>query len=531
MTKFIFVTGGVVSGLGKGVTAASLARLLKSRGYRVTLQKFDPYFNVDTSNLSPYQHGEVYVTEDGGEVDLVMGHYERLLGENLGVKNDVTSGQIYSSVIAKEREGRYHGSTVQVVPHITNEIKERIYALDTPDSDIVIIEIGGVVGDIECLPFLEAIRQCKPERGKGNVAYVHVTLVPYIEMSHEQKTKPTQHSVKELLNVGIQPDVIVCRSDYPIGADSKRKLGLFCNVDHDCIIQNLTCDNIFSVPLSLEAEGFARVLLRKLRLEDRTPDLSSWQKLSDRAARLHTEQKKLRIGIVGKYVYCHDAYVSLTEALDHSGVAINVPIEIVWISSEKVSAATAPRLSALDGIVLPAGFGERGFEGKVNAARYAREHKIPTLAIGMGAQAGLVEFARSLGLDKANSTEFDRKTPYPVVYSPYDTPRFRVGAYGTDVLPNTLLCAAYGTDTVSERHRHKYEFNPLYEAQFAESGLLFGGKAHGGEVFDAYELKGHPFYVGVAYQPEFVSRLDRPHPLVTAFVRAAHDVAAARAAK
>ncbi len=523
MAKFIFVTGGVVSGLGKGVTAASLARLLKARGYRVTLQKFDPYFNVDTSNLSPYQHGEVYVTEDGGEVDLVVGHYERLLGENLGIKNDVTSGQIYASVIAKERTGYYNGSTVQVVPHITNEIKERIYSLDTPESDIVITEIGGTVGDIECHPFLEAIRQFKVEAGKGNVLYIHVTLVPYIEMSGEQKTKPTQHSVKELQNVGIQPDVIVCRSDYPIGADSKRKLGLFCNVDHDCIIQNLTTDNIFTVPLALEEEGLARVAARKLRLEEREPDLDSWREFCEKAQRVHSSENKLRIGLVGKYVELHDAYVSLTEALDHSGIAMDTCVEIVWIPSEKVTPAAVSRLQSLSGIVIPAGFGERGFEGKVNAARFARENGIPALMLGMGAQAGLVEFARKCGMEKANSTEFDKKTAYPVVYSPFEAPRFRCGAEPASVKKNTLLHKIYGTDIISERHRHKYEFNPAFQRELEKEGLVFSVKGTAGKLYEAYELPGHPFYVGVVYRPEFKSRPDNPHPLITAFIGAAKE--------
>ncbi|MCI8413583.1 MAG: CTP synthase [Clostridia bacterium] len=520
MAKFIFVTGGVVSGLGKGVTAASLARLLKARGYRVTLQKFDPYFNVDTSNLSPYQHGEVYVTEDGGEVDLVVGHYERLLGENLGIKNDVTSGQIYSSVIAKEREGFYNGSTVQVVPHITNEIKERIYSLDTPDSDIVITEIGGTVGDIECHPFLEAIRQFKSEAGKGNVIYIHVTLVPYIEMSGEQKTKPTQHSVKELQNVGIQPDIIVCRSDYPIGVDSKRKLGLFCNVDHDCIIQNLTTDNIFNVPLALEEEGLARVVLRKLRLADSQPDLAQWRAFCEKAQSVHADANELRIGLVGKYVELHDAYVSLTEALDHSGIAIGTHVKIVWISSEKLTPAALSRLSSLHGMVIPAGFGERGFEGKVNAARYARENGIPALMIGMGAQAGLVGFARSHGLEKANSTEFDRKTAYPVVYSPYESPRFRCGAYPAVVKAGTKLFAAYKEQNISERHRHKYEINPEFVRTLEKEGLVFSAKSPSGKIYEAFELPDHPFYAGVMFRPEFKSRPDKPHPLITAFVTA-----------
>ncbi len=518
MAKFIFVTGGVVSGLGKGVTAASLARLLKARGYRVTLQKFDPYFNVDTSNLSPYQHGEVYVTEDGGEVDLVVGHYERLLGENLGIKNDVTSGQIYSSVIAKEREGYYNGSTVQVVPHITNEIKERIYSLDTPDSDIIITEIGGTVGDIECHPFLEAIRQFKSEAGKGNVIYIHVTLVPYIEMSGEQKTKPTQHSVKELQNVGIQPDIIVCRSDYPIGVESKRKLALFCNVDTDCIIQNLTTDNIFTIPLELEKDGLARAAIRKLKLEEREPDLKSWLDFCNRYVQVQNSDKKVRIGIVGKYVDLHDAYVSLTESLIHSGIATGAGVEIVWISSEKITPAAANKLASLNGIVIPSGFGERGFEGKVNAARFARNNNIPTLMIGMGAQAGLVEFARSFGMEKANSAEFDRKTPYPVVYSSADAPQFRKGAYISDLKKGSMLNKIYGADSVSERHRHKYEFNAQIIEPLSKHGLVFSAKSRNGDYIDAFELSGHKFYIGVLYHPEFKSRPDSPHPLITEFI-------------
>ncbi len=525
MSKFIFVTGGVVSGLGKGVTAASLARLLKARGYRVTLQKFDPYFNMDTSNISPYQHGEVYVTEDGGEVDLVMGHYERLLGENLGIQNDVTSGQIYSAVIAKEREGHYNGSTVQVVPHITNEIKERIYSLATPESDIVITEIGGTVGDIECHPFLEAIRQFKSEAGKGNVLYIHVTLVPYIEMSGEQKTKPTQHSVKELQNVGIQPDIIVCRSDYPIAADSKRKLAMFCNVENDCIIQNLTSDNIFTVPLALEEDGLVRAALRKLRLEDREPALDGWRDFCRRAQAVHAAENKLRIGLVGKYTDLHDAYVSLTEALDHSGIASDCAVEIVWIPAEKVNAA-ATRLHGLNGIVTAYGFGERGFEGKVNAARYARENGIPALMIGMGAQAGLVEFARTHGMDKANSAEFDRKTPYPVVYSPGEKPCIRTGAFVSNVRAGTKLAAVYGSQTVSERHRHKYEFNPVFAKELESAGLVFSVYSQNGKTPEAFELPAHPFYVGVAYRPEFKSRPDAPHPLITAFIAAAKRSAA-----
>ncbi|MDE6398476.1 MAG: CTP synthase [Clostridiales bacterium] len=519
MAKFIFVTGGVVSGLGKGVTAASLARLIKARGYRVTLQKFDPYFNTDTSNISPYQHGEVYVTEDGGEVDLVMGHYERLLGENLGIRNDVTSGQIYSSVIAKEREGYYKGSTVQVVPHITNEIKERIYSLATPESDVVITEIGGTVGDIECHPFLEAIRQFKSEAGKGNVLYVHVTLVPYIEMSGEQKTKPTQHSVKELQNVGIQPDIIVCRSDYPIGADSKRKLALFCNVESDCIIQNLTTDNICNIPLLLEDEGLARAAVRKLKLQERTPDLEGWRDFCRRFAAVRESNEKLRIGIVGKYTDCHDAYVSLTAALDHSGVAIGRGVEIVWISAERAASASA-RMQELHGLVIPAGFGERGFEGKIAAARYARENNIPVCMIGMGAHAGLVEFARTHGMEKANSTEFDRKTPYPVVYAPCVPPRFYKGAYASKVQEGSKLYAIYGKGEIGERHRHKYEFNPAYTQELERAGLVFSVRSASGNVCEAFELPAHPFYVGVTYHPEFTSRPDAPHPLITAFLTA-----------
>lgn len=531
MAKFIFVTGGVVSGLGKGVTAASLARLIKARGYKVTLQKFDPYFNMDTSNISPYQHGEVYVTEDGGEVDLVMGHYERLLGENLGIQNDVTSGQIYSSVIAKEREGYYNGSTVQVVPHITDEIKSRIYSL-SENSDVVITEIGGTVGDIECHPFLEAIRQFKIEAGKGNVLYVHVTPVLYIPVSGEQKTKPTQHSVKELQNLGIQPDILVCRSDYPIGIESKGKLAQFCNVENDCIIQNLTTENIYTVPLALEDEGLGRVALRKLRLEDRTPDLDGLRAFCEKAQQVRGSERKLKIGLVGKYTDYRDAYVSLTEAIAHSGISMGEGVEISWIPSEKVTpASVAARLSGVDGVVIPAGFGERGFEGKVNAARYAREHAVPALMIGMGAQAGLVDFARSCGYEKANSTEFDRKTPYPVVYSPYERPKFRCGAYVSRLKAGTQLREIYGADEISERHRHKYEFNPAYAERLQKAGLTFSAAAQTGNGADAFELPSHPFWVGVIFRPEFKSRPDAPHPLISAFVAAVREYNLVRAKK
>ncbi len=519
MTKFIFITGGVVSGLGKGITAASLGRLLKARGLSVTMLKFDPYLNVDSSNLSPYQHGEIFVTDDGTEGDLVLGHYERILGENLGEENDVTTGQVFSDVIAKERRGEYDGSTVQIVPHVTAEIKDRILSFDGK-SDVVIVDVGGTVGDIECTPFLEAVRQCRSVFGKNNAVYVHVTLVPYIGVSGEQKTKPTQHSVKELQNIGIQPDVIVCRSDFPLAQGSKDKLALFCNVDKDCIIENITTDNLFAIPLLLEEQGLAKVVCRKLNLEVPAPDLSDWREISEKFTALCGSEKKIRVAIVGKYVEKPDAYLSIAMSLIHSAIAENVWAEPVYIQSGSLKPDDTSALDLVDGIIIPGGFGHSGFEGKIVAARYAREHDVPTLMIGLGAEAGLVEYARDVMGKDADSTEFEKKTPYPVVTRRNDGNSFRKGAFITRLAADSRLAKIYGKTEIGERHRHKYEFNKAYVADFKKAGLRFVGESKDGKLPEAYELDDKKFYVGVIYHPEYLSRPTNPHPLFNAFVEA-----------
>jgi CTP synthase len=477
MAKFVFITGGVVSGLGKGLTAASLAMLLKARGCSVALQKIDPYFNVDSSNLSPYQHGEIFVTDDGTECDLVIGHYERIADENLDKFSDVTSGRIYSSVIAKEREGRYEGRTVQVVPHITDEIKSCIRALESRGADIIITEIGGTVGDIECHPFLEAIRQLQPEVGRDNVAYVHVTLVPYIEMSGEQKTKPTQHSVKELQNVGIQPDIIVCRSEYPIGESSKKKLSLFCNVSPDCIIENLTTDELYNVPLRLENENFAAVVLRKLRLDAPAPDLSRRREFCGRADALKSAEKSVKIGVVGKYVQKPDAYLSLTEALFYGGVALGARVQTVFIASDSLTAANAEsRLAGLDGVIVPAGFGSRGFEGKIAAAEFCRKNNIPCFMSGLGFQAGVIEFARNaVRMPNAVSAEFDPAAQNPLIVKRGGNLPFKKGARNTALKDGSRLASIYKATKIAERHRHKFEVNPAARAALESAGLIFCG--------------------------------------------------------
>ena len=516
MTKYVVMTGGVVSGLGKGITAASLGTLLKSRGYKVTLQKFDPYFNVDSSHLSPYQHGEVFVTVDGAETDLVIGHYERFINGNLTGRSDVTSGRVYATVIDNEREGKYDGSTVQVVPHITDEIRNQLLKFD--DDTIVIVDVGGTVGDIECTPFLEAFKQLRVLAGAGNVAYVHVSYVPFIEMSGEQKTKPTQHSVKELQNVGIQPDVIVCRSDYPLEAGSKKNMAAFCNVHADCIIENLTCDRILEIPLMLEKEGFASAVLRKLKLEDRPADLTEWKSVLALAYDTR-KTRTAKLAIVGKYVEMHDAYVSLYESVKYAAIDLKVRFELDGICSDKITAETLSQLDGYDGIILPAGFGERGFEGKVLVAGYAREKNIPCLMIGMGAQAGLVEFARGCaGLKDANSHEFDPSADCPVICR--GLVPFKKGAHATILTPGTRLAAVYGTDRIDMRHRHRYEMNPEYEKDLTAAGLVVSGRTEEGYI-DAFELPGSKFYVGVAFQPEFESKVGHPDKLIRAFVETA----------
>ena len=516
MTKYVVITGGVVSGIGKGITAASLGALLKARGYKVTLQKFDQYFNVDSSNLSPYQHGEIFVTDDGAETDLVIGHYERFIDDKLTGRSDITSGRVYSNVIASERAGKYDGSTVQVVPHITDEIRDQLLTFD--DGTIVIVDVGGTVGDIECTPFLEAFKQLRVLTGSDNVAYVHVSYVPFLEMSGEQKTKPTQHSVKELLNMGIQPDVIVCRSDYPLEAGSKKKMAAFCNVRQDCIIENLTTDNILEIPLELESEGFASAVLRKLKLEDREADLGKWER-AVYAAYKSEKQSKARVAVVGKYVEMHDAYVSLYEALKYAGYDLCVDCETVGVSSDKINDRNvAQKLAGFDGIIIPAGFGERGFAGKIAAARYARTNDVPCLMIGLGAQAGAVEFARDvLGIADADSREFDKKTPHPVICG--GTGAFKKGGHMTKVSGGSLLKEAYGSDTVRMRHRHRFEINPDYAAAFAGAGLAVTGVSDEGFI-DAYELPANKFWMGVVFQPEFNAKVGNPDKLIRLFLSA-----------
>ncbi len=519
MTKYIFITGGVVSGLGKGITGAALGKLLLARGFKVSVLKFDPYFNVDTSNLSPYQHGEIFVTDDGYEGDHVLGHYERMLNFNLCARNNVTSGQIYSRVIENERKGAYNGKTVQVVPHITDEIKKHIFAVGREEkSDIVITEIGGTVGDIESHPFLEAIRQVQSDVGKHNTAYIHVTLLPYIGVSGEQKTKPTQHSVKELQNLGIQPDVIVCRSDLPLETSSKAKLALFCNVDKDSIISSLTTSELETLPLLLEKEKFADAVLKKLRLESTKPDLSAWQELCDKISYIRKSDVAIKLAIVGKYVDKSNAYISLKEAVLHSSAYLNKKVDISMISSENVS-KNINMLKEFDCIILASGFGERGFEGKVETVKYARTHDVPILMIGLGAQAGLIEIARDLaGLSQANSSEFSDEGDCIVANLKDGAPTFTAGGYKCHLLKGSKVEKIYGTETIRERHRHKYDFNPDYEKTFADVGVTFCGKGDNGipQIFEFDKCK---FFIGVIFRPEFISRFESPHPLITALLK------------
>jgi CTP synthase len=528
-TKYAFVTGGVVSGLGKGITAASLGRLLKSRGHKVSIQKFDPYINVDPGTMSPFQHGEVFVTEDGAETDLDLGHYERFIDESLSQDNNITTGRVYDTIITKERKGDFLGGTVQVIPHITEEIKRNIMAVGRGEShpDIVITEIGGTVGDIESLPFLEAIRQLRWEVGPENCIYIHVTLVPFISMTGELKTKPTQHSVKELRSIGIQPDIIVCRSEKPIGPDLKRKISLFCNVAPNCVIENLDAATIYEVPLMLDKEGLAELVCQKLDLECREADLTEWKDMVDR--KKHPSQK-VRIGIVGKYVELHDAYLSVSESLSHGGIYNDAAVEIEWIQSEELNDDNAPRkLAGLDGILVPGGFGDRGIEGMIAAARYARENKVPYFGLCLGLQVAIIEFSRSvLGYKDANSTEFSLKTPHPVI-DLMDAQRtidamggtMRLGRYACRLVEGTLARAAYGTELIYERHRHRFEVNNQFRNELIESGLVMAGVNEELNLVEIIELPSHPWFVGVQFHPEFKSRPNRPHPLFRDFVKAA----------
>jgi CTP synthase len=527
VTKHIFVTGGVASSLGKGITAASLGRLLKSRGLRVTMQKLDPYINVDPGTMNPYQHGEVFVTEDGGETDLDLGHYERFIDENLKRESNATTGSIYSAVLAKERKGDYLGVTVQVIPHITNEIKARILRVADDDVDVVITEIGGTVGDIEILPYLEAIRQFRKDVGRDNVCYLHVTLVPYIGPSGEQKTKPTQHSVTELRSRGIQPDVIVCRSDRPISDGLKRKISLLCDVPQEAVVSAIDAANLYEIPLVLHDEGLDDYVCRLLRFDNRPADLEDWQALVDR---IEDATTPVRVGLIGKYVILPDAYLSVVEALRHGGFAHGARVDIEWIQAEDVEGLLAAgRLRDLDGIVIPGGFGPRGIEGKIAAAGFAREHGIPCLGLCLGLQTMVIEFARNeLGLAGANSSEFDPETPHPVIDLMDDQREvvsyggtMRLGVYPARLTPGSKVAEAYGEPFVYERHRHRYEFNPRYRRRMADAGLLAVGTSPDDRLVEFVELEDHPFWIGTQAHPEFKSRPDRPHPLFRAFVGAA----------
>ncbi|WP_307977460.1 CTP synthase [uncultured Phascolarctobacterium sp.] len=532
-TKYIFVTGGVVSSLGKGITAASLGRLLKSRGYRVTIQKFDPYINIDPGTMSPYQHGEVFVTDDGAETDLDLGHYERFIDINLSKNSNTTTGKIYQSVINKERRGDYLGGTVQVIPHITNEIKERVFRVGQQDNaDFVITEIGGTVGDIESLPFLEAIRQVKKDVGKNDVLYIHVTLVPYISAAGELKTKPTQHSVKELRSIGISPDIIVCRSEKPISKEMREKMAMFCDVDPDAVIQNLTARSIYEVPMLMEEQGLDTIVLRKLAMEDKPKDMQGWHDMVARILKKY--DKKVTIAVVGKYVALQDAYISITESLRHAAVANEAELDIHWVNAEEIEADDTDMdkvMAGVDGILVPGGFGNRGIEGKIKAIQYAREHKIPFFGICLGMQCAVIEFARHVcGMADANSSEFNPNSAHPVIdLMPEQIDvedlggTMRLGLYPCKVYPDTLTSKAYNAELIYERHRHRYEFNNAFREKIVDKGLVLGGTLPNGRLVEIVELpeSEHPWFLGAQFHPEFKSRPTNPHPLFRDFVGAA----------
>lgn len=527
-SKYIFVTGGVVSSLGKGITAASLGRLLKNRGLNVTIQKFDPYLNVDPGTMSPYQHGEVFVTDDGAETDLDLGHYERFIDENLSKSSNVTTGKIYWSVISKERRGEYLGGTVQVIPHITNEIKERICRVTKEkEVDVVITEIGGTVGDIESLPFLEAIRQIQYEVGKENVCFIHVTLVPYLGKAGELKTKPTQHSVKELRSIGIQPDIIVCRSEKEISDELKSKIGLFCNLEGKNVIQNLDAKHLYEVPLMLHKEGLDRLVCERLNLECMDIDNSEWINMVNKIKNLN---EKVKIALVGKYVELHDAYISVVEALSHGGYANDCIIEIKWINAEEVGRENSDEIfSDVNGILVPGGFGDRGIEGKIEAIRWARENKKPFFGICLGMQCSVIEFARNvLGYEGANSSEIDPNTKYPVIDLMVDQQEIenlggtmRLGLYPCKLDKNSIVASEYDEILVNERHRHRYEFNNKFREEIVEKGMNITGTSPDDRLVEIVEVKDHPWYVSVQFHPELKSRPNNPHSLFKGFIRAA----------
>ncbi len=535
-TKYIFFTGGVVSSVGKGLTAAALGRLLKERGYHVAVQKLDPYINVDPGTMSPYQHGEVYVLDDGAETDLDLGHYERFIDTNLNRVCNVTTGQVYADVIAKERRGDYLGGTIQVIPHITNEIKRRIgLVAKTTGAEIVIVEVGGTVGDMESLPFLEALRQMRSDVGREHSMYVHVTWLPYIGATGELKTKPTQHSVRELRSLGIAPDIIIARSDHPVEDELCEKIALFCDVERRAVIPMVTAASLYEVPLLLEESGMGEYTLERLGLQARQkPDWSAWRAL---VQTVHAEKPKVKVALVGKYVELHDAYMSVREALYHAGLALGLDVEIDWIHSAEVEKGKHwERIEAADGILVPGGFGERGTEGKIQAIRYAREHKVPYFGLCLGMQLMTIEFGRFvLGTEDVNSTEFDRTTAHPVIDLMPDQRdiadmggTMRLGLYPCVLQPGTVARQAYGVERVEERHRHRFEFNNAYRQRFEQAGMRFSGISPDGRLVEIAELADHPFMLGTQFHPEFLSRPNRPHPLFTAFLKAVRQHAAER---
>lgn len=530
MTKYIFVTGGVVSGLGKGITAASLGRLLKSRGLRVAAQKLDPYINVDPGTMSPYQHGEVYVTEDGAETDLDLGHYERFIDEDLNKYSNLTTGKVYWNVLNKERRGEYLGSTVQVIPHITNEIKEFVYRVGkTSGADVVITEIGGTIGDIESQPFLEAVRQISLEVGRENSLFIHVTLVPFLRGSDEHKSKPTQHSVKELQGMGISPDIIVLRCDEPLEASIFKKISLFCNVKEDCVIENLTLPCLYEAPLMLEKSNFSLVVCRELGMWVPEAKLDDWREM---VRRIKSECESVTVGLVGKYVQLHDAYLSVAEALRHAGYFHGVDVKIEWIDSETLTDENVNDiLGAVDGVIVPGGFGGRGIDGMITAVRYSRENRLPFFGICLGMQIAVIEFARHVaGIDDADSGEFNELCKNKVIdFMPGQSDdidkggTLRLGSYPCVIKSGTMMFRCYETDNISERHRHRYEFNNDYRKILSDSGLVLSGISPDGNLVETVEISDLPFFVGVQYHPEFKSRPDKPHPLFKGFIGAAKE--------
>ena len=527
-TKYIFVTGGVVSGLGKGITAASLGRLLKARGLKVAAQKLDPYINVDPGTMSPYQHGEVFVTDDGAETDLDLGHYERFIDENLNKFSNLTTGKVYWNVLNKERRGEYLGETVQVIPHITNEIKDFIYAVGKKtDADVVITEIGGTTGDIESQPFLEAIRQVGLEIGRENSLYIHVTLVPFLRGSDEHKTKPTQHSVKELQGMGINPDIIVLRCDEPLEENIFRKISLFCNVKPDCVIENMTIPILYEAPIMLEKNRFSDIVCRELGINAPEPDLSDWNEMLER---IRNRTKKVTIGLVGKYVQLHDAYLSVAEALRHAGYFVGARVQIKWIDSETINRENvSATLAGCDGLLVPGGFGNRGIEGKIATAEYARKNNVPYLGICLGMQIAVIEFARNVcGLADANSGEFDENSEHKVIdFMPDQSDSInkggtlRLGAYPCKIVPGSRMSECYNSELIYERHRHRYEFNNDYREMLSKAGLVISGTSPDGHIVETVEIPQNDFYIGVQFHPEFKSRPNKPHPLFSGLVSAA----------